>query len=76
MAEQEEPLPCSPVLTSSNEIQRVVAKWRNGDHTDGHDYSQFYALGLSLMGFCRCDESGPSPRAVRVYIRNENHSWR
>jgi hypothetical protein len=22
-----------------------------------HDYSQFYAFGLSLMGFCCCDQS-------------------
>jgi hypothetical protein len=62
MAEQE-PLSCSPARPPINaydkeqRIQRVIAKWRNGNHTDGHDYSQFYALGLSLMGFCRCDEA-------------------
>jgi len=59
---EKEPEPCRvapPVDDPEKQrrVEKVRTKWRNGCHDEGHDYTPFYKLGLSLMGYCRCDEA-------------------
>jgi hypothetical protein len=70
----------NPISEDEKERRKrmIIKRWRTSNHADGHDYRGFYNFGLSLMGFCRCDEAEARDilKAEAIYSHNPENRLR